>query len=570
MRRRLLFTVGSLALLLAIAGEPGATQRARVTAEPLRPNVIVITTDDQDVASLRAMPNVGRLLARQGTTFENAFASFPLCCPSRATLLTGQYAHNHGVLGNAPPNGGYQAFDATSTLATWLQDAGYLTMLVGKYLNGYPSGGRRFVPPGWDEWHAAVRLGYVGHTMTHNGRVQGYHTEADYVTDVYTRWALRLIALHADDPRPFFLWLSYFAPHIGGPRDGDDPPWPYYTPSPAPRHRDTFADEPLPQSPAFNELDVSDKPAAIRDRPLLSSDHEASVRELHAQRLESLLAVDEGIAAVVDELRRRGELNRTLIVFTSDNGFLLGEHRIGTGKIHLYEPSIRVPLIMRGPGVPRGVELAQPVANVDLAPTIMASARRRPKLPQDGRSLWPLLRDPLLEWGRDLLIERGPGTDGTGERLFTAIRTPAFLYAEHAGGDRELYDLRNDPDQLDSVHEDPTYADLRAELGRRLAQLRDCAGTVCRRGPALQLQLGSGARCLAADAPARVAGADTRLVSSVDYFVGGRPVARAEAPPFQATLTRAVLGTARTARLRARVELTDGRAVTLDRDARLC
>ncbi len=571
MRRTLLVIVGCLALPVAAAGEPIPTRPgAGGVVDRLRPNVIVIMTDDQDVESLRAMPNVRRLLARQGTTFQNAFASFPLCCPSRATLLTGQYAHNHGVLGNAPPNGGYHAFDPSSTLATWLQQSGYATALVGKYLNGYGEGGRRFIPPGWDEWHAGVRLGYVGHSMTHDGRIRVYRSDRDYVTDVYTRTAVNLIARRARDTRPFFLWLSYFAPHIGSPRDLDDPDWPFRTPSPAPRHRDLYASELLRRSPSFNELDVSDKPATIRSLPLLSPDHEEALREVHAQRLESLLAVDEGVAAVVEELRRRGVLDRTLIIFTSDNGFLLGEHRIGTGKIHLYEPSIRVPLIVRGPGVPRGRVLSQPVANVDLAPTILASAHTRPLLPQDGRSLWPLLSDPLVEWGRDLLIERGPGADGAGDRLFTAIRTPSYLYAEHANGEHELYDLRRDPDQLESLHAEPSYAPVRAELAGRLAELRDCSGVVCRRGPAVRLSFGSGMRCIGSSAVASVAGADERLVSYVEYLIGEQRVARADAAPFTATLSRQLFGRSGTASVRARVALDDGRAVTLDRAAPLC
>ena len=571
MRRALLVIVGCLALPVTAAGEPSPNgPGAGGVVDRLRPNVIVIMTDDQDLESLRAMPNVRRLLARQGTTFLNSFASFPLCCPSRATLLTGQYAHNHGVLGNAPPNGGYYAFDPTSTLATWLEQSGYATALVGKYLNGYGNGGRRFIPPGWSEWHAGVRLGYVGHSMTHDGRITVYRSERDYVTDVYTRTAVSVIARRAKDSRPFFLWLSYFAPHIGSPRDLDDPDWPFRTPSPAPRHRDLYAAEPLPRSASFNELDVSDKPALIRSRPLLSPDHEEALREVHAQRLESLLAVDEGIAEVVEELRRQGVLDRTLIIFTSDNGYLLGEHRIGTGKIHLYEPSIRVPLIVRGPGVPRGLVLSQPVSNVDLAPTILASAHARPQLPQDGRSLWPLLRDPLVDWGRDLLIERGPGSDGLGERLFTAVRTPAYLYAEHANGELELYDLRRDPDQLESLHADAGYAGARAELARRLADLRDCAGTVCLRGPAVELTLGDGTRCIGSGAVAKVVGADERLVSYVDYLVGDQRVARAAAAPFVATLSRELFGRSGMASVRARVALDDGRAVTLDRAAPLC
>jgi hypothetical protein len=210
------------------------------------------------------------------------------------------------------------------------------------------------------------------------------------------------------------------------------------------------------------------------------------------------------------------------------------------------------------------------VANVDLAPTILASAHTQPQLPQDGQSLWPLLSDPLVDWGRDLLIERGPGADGLGARLFTALRTPSYVYAEHANGELELYDLRRDPDQLESLHADPEYAAVRAELARRLAELRDCAGVVCRRGPAVELHLAEGTRCIGSDAVAKIAGADVRLVSYVDYLVGDQRVARAEAAPFVAALSRELFGRSGTATVRARVALDDGRAVTLDRAAPLC
>lgn len=543
-----LVLVGALVMPQADRGEPSAAGRAS------RPNIVVIETDDQTLESLRVMANVRRLIADQGATFENSVVSFALCCPSRATLLTGQYAQNHGVQDNGPPSGGYDRLDHTNTLAVWLQRAGYATVLVGKYLNGYGRRSRAVVPPGWSEWHGGVRLAYLGHTLSENGRLVSYG-EGSYQTDVYARLAVEAIRRRARSEQPFFLWLTPFAPHVGGPADPDDPPS-LKTPSPAPRHRDLFAFEPLPPALSLNEEDVSDKPAGIQRRPLLDAVQLAAIREAYQQRLESLLAVDEAVAAVVAELKRSKALERTVIFFTSDNGFFHGEHRITNWKVLPYEPAIRVPLLVRGPGVPPGLHLQQLVANVDLAPTIVELAGAQPRRRMDGQSLLPLLRDPGLEWGRDILIEGPPRAASLGARAFTGLRTPRFAYTEYADGSRELYDLGSDPDELQSLHADPAYDPLEAELARRLAELRTCSGSACRKGPALELAVSceGGAR-------ARIAGLDERLLDYVDFLVNGRGVGRDEDTPFEQVLPpEAVAGS----KLRALAVLLDGRRVTID------
>ena len=206
---------------------------------------------------------------------------------------------------------------------------------------------------------------------------------ANYQTDVYARKAVSLIAAQAADPRPFFLSVAFLAPHAGGPRDPDDPSG-QATPSPAPRHRNLFRTQPLPTPPSFNEADVSDKPAAIRNRPLLTTARISKIRENYQQRLESLLAVDEAVAQIVNQLSAIGKLDQTYIIFTSDNGFMHGEHRVPQGKVVLYEPSIRVPLIIRGPNLPAGVHRSQFVENIDLAPTIVDATDAQPG-PSDGR-----------------------------------------------------------------------------------------------------------------------------------------------------------------------------------------
>jgi N-acetylglucosamine-6-sulfatase len=553
------------AALLAGADEP---PRAVSATQPFKPNVLLIETDDQTVESVRVMTNVRRLLMSQGTTFENSFVGFSLCCPSRATTLTGQYAHNHGVLGNQPPEGGYAKLDGTNTLPVWLQRAGYYTAHIGKYLNGYGTLNPNEVPPGWSEWHGSVdpsTYRFYDYTLNEDGMLRQYGTDAaSYQADVYAEKALDLVRRRTPQAQPFFLWLAFLAPHSGGPREPGDPQ--LATPVPAPRHRDRFSAEPLPAPPSLNEADVSDKPAGIRSRPLLRPARLAQIREAYQQRLESLLAVDEAVGRIVAELERLGELDRTVIIFTSDNGFFHGEHRVAAGKVLVYEPSIRVPLVVRGLGLRAGRRLHQPVSNVDVAATIADVARTAPARRLDGRSLVPLLRDPNLGWGRDLLVERGPGNGS-----FTAILTPRFKYVEYVNGERELYDLSLDPDELESRHADPAYAGARAELARRLAALRVCAGESCRRGPALTLRLRGVSPCVRTRAVASVEGGDARLVTRVEVSVGGIRRATDVRSPFAAAVpARRFLPRRFTTLVRARVTLDDGRVVTYDRRVRRC
>lgn len=561
---RLAGALVALAVLAAVAGA-AAAPGAAPARKSQRPNVVVISTDDQTVESLRVMANVNRLLAAQGTTFDNSFASFPLCCPWRATFLTGQYSHNNGVVGNHLSNG-LANLDERNTLPVWLRASGYATAFVGKYLNGYGVRDPRLVPPGWDEWYAGVTMGYFNYTMNRNGKLLRYgSTPGSYQTDVYTKTALNVVRRRAPDDRPFFLWLSYFAPHHGDPVEPSDV-GSLKSAVPAPRHAGRFATEPLPQTPSFGEADVTDKPAALQRRAVPSPEVVEALTSTYRQRLESLLAVDEGVAQLVAALRAAGELERTLLVFTSDNGFLEGQHRIVNAKEFVYEPSVRVPLVVRGPGVRHGVRVQQPVSNVDLAPTIVELAQARPRRVLDGVSLVPLLRDPGLEWGRDVLLERGPGTAAsTGTRLYTAIRTPRFKYVENLSGERELYDLAADPDELQSLHADPAFGAMQALLAQRLAALRDCAGTACNTGPALQLEAPDEGGCVRR---VRVAGGDEPQVAYVHFTANGRFLAAAEAAPFEHVFVPG--STPPDARVRVLAVLHDGRRLTLDAAVRVC
>ena len=447
-------------------------------AQPARPNVVVIMTDDQTAESARVMSNVERLLVDRGVKFTRSFTVYPQCCPSRASFLTGQYAHNHGVLGNSPPAGGYAKLDHSNTLPVWLRDAGYYTAHIGKYLNGYGARDPLEIPPGWSEWRGSVdpsTYRYTGYQLNENRTLTTY---AGYQTDVYAGKAVDVIERRAPRAQPFFLSVAFLAPHSGAPADPDDPGAGVGSPSPAPRHRNAFASEPLPTPPSFNEADVSDKPPHIRDRFLLPSERIVAIRENYQQELESLLAVDQAVGRIVGALRESGELGNTYVIFTSDNGFFHGEHRIAQGKNLPYEPAVRVPLVIRGPRVPAGRRRTQVVANIDLAPSIVDAANARAGRTLDGRSLLPYLADPTRTPARDLLVERGPGEDP-----YAAIRTGRYLYVEYESGARELYDLQRDPYELESRHGDPAYASVRRDLAERLAHLRSCRGAACRTRP---------------------------------------------------------------------------------------
>jgi N-acetylglucosamine-6-sulfatase len=555
---------GAVAAAAALSGS--SAERASAQNVLNRPNVLVIMSDDQSLESLRVMGNVRTLLGNQGVTFDNNFVSYSLCCPSRATLFTGQYAHNHHVMGNAPPNGGYDRLDHKNTLPVWLQKAGYVTIHLGKYLNGYGRVRQTEVPAGWSEWYGSIdpsTYQFYNYTLNENGKLVKYGaTPAEYQADVYARKAVEIIRRQAADPRPFFFSVAFLAPHSGGPREPGDPPN-MATPVPAPRHRNAFATAPLPHMPSFNEVDVSDKPSGIRTRPLLTQARINAIRENYQQRLESLLAIDEAVGEIVRALEATGEISRTYIIFTADNGFFHGEHRVPSGKVLLYEPSIRVPLIIRGPGIPRGGHRPQMASNIDLAPTVVAAAHATPERVMDGRSLLPIARDRLLFWGRDLLLETP---------TYAAIRTPRWKYAEHVNGEKELYDLLADPDEMVSHHNDPRYARVQATLAERLLRLKGCTGLSCRRGVELALaaryRRGRGG-CTRSRVRLAVGGPATRGASQVQFYVDGRLVRRDGVRPFTALVPRRLVRRGGSS-VHAVVTLADLRRQTVVRRLRRC
>jgi N-acetylglucosamine-6-sulfatase len=441
---------------------------------PAPPNIILILTDDQDAASIAAMPNVQSLLVAGGTTFRNFFVSDPLCCPSRSSILRGQYVHNHQVLTNSAPDGGFSKFLALgheqSTIGTWLKAAGYRTGFFGKYLNGYPGGVASHVPPGWDAWYSPISGDVTGgwafsYQLNENGQTVAYGTQpADYFTDVMKRKSVTFIRDAVQQHAPFFVYLSTSAPHF-----------PY---TPAPRHQSAFSSAQLPRPPSFNEADVSDKPPWIRSLSLLSTSQITHLGDVYRLRLRSLLAIDELLGEIVDTLEVTGQLANTFIFFTSDNGYHLGEHRLREGKTTPYEEDILVRLMVRGPGVPAGRMLEQLVDNIDLAPTFAELAQATPPAFADGRSLVPLLRaSPPAQWRTVLLVEYN-STSGI-IPTYQAIRARDTLYVEYSGGSRELYDLIGDPFELQNKAASAPAAVI-ASLRARLAALKQCAAASCR------------------------------------------------------------------------------------------
>ncbi|HEX7587610.1 MAG TPA: sulfatase [Anaerolineae bacterium] len=491
---------------------PATTTATAAASAKGKPNIILVLADDLDAAEFQFMPKLKSLVTDQGVSFENYFVAMSLCCPSRATTMRGQYPHNTQILGNSLPTGGFQKFfqlgEENSTIGTWLEAAGYSTMLAGKYLNGYPDKSNPlYIPPGWTEWYSAVKgdpYGEFNYTLNENGKSVAYGNKPeDYGTDVYVGKTVDFIQRTAKAGKPFFVYLAPYAPHA-----------PY---TPAPRHANLFPDAKAPRTPNYNEADVSDKPAYLRDLPPLTQKDMDDIDQDYRKRLQSLQAVDEGIENIVNTLKASGQLDNTYIFFTSDNGYHLGNHRQLTGKIAPYQEELRVTMVVRGPGVPAGQTRLQLTGNVDLAPTWADLAGAKPADFVDGRSLVPLMRDNppgLNQWRQVFGIENGeddlqtldpasvtvadPGLleplDRTDQRKaalpkdkrkaagvppLRGVRLQNMSYVEYNTGEKELYDLQADPYQLNNLisKADPRLLQI---LAARVEQLAGCKAATCR------------------------------------------------------------------------------------------
>ena len=367
----------------------------------------------------------------------------PLCCPSRSSILTGNYSHTTGVYRETPPFGAFQSFRDGSTIATWLHGEGYTTGLFGKYIDAYQHAALTgYVPPGWDRWAAFVRSRYLDYKLTIDGHIQAYGDDAsDYSTNVLGSLAERFIR---DTPGPIFVEYAPAAPHAPAISET--------------RFQGAFVDLPPWRPSSYDEPDVSDKPSYIRDLPPLSSDVRSAVDAFRQNQYRTLQSVDSQVEALVGALRDTGRLSDTLIVFTSDNGISWGEHRWVKKEVP-YEESIRVPLVVRyDPLTAADAGATSPALalNIDIAPTIAAVAGVPAST--DGRSLLPVLGGRAAGWRTRFLIEHMEGSNPV--PTYCAVRTDRYLYARYATGERELYDLQADPFELTNVaNQNPTLSD---------------------------------------------------------------------------------------------------------------
>ncbi len=553
--------VALVAALYLLWGQQSAVARVG-PALPVRPNFVVIQTDDSTLEQLyasftpypgapaiQAMPNTLDLIAKRGATFNRYYASYSLCAPSRASLLTGRYAHNEDK-GNVEPDGGYTGFRSTPgwrhNVATWLQDDGYRTIHIGKFLNGYgepPYSTAAEVPPGWSAWQSVINSDsdhfFYGYELSDNGVLEGpfgnsgswetreYGERDDpgcptaplngkpcyYETDKFDELAARELAATPAE-RPFYLQLDETAPHGDFRRPAG--------PEPPARYSYLFDGAPLPddRSQGFDEGNVSDKPRFVREAPYLTLDEIHTYRVYYDNALASLRGVDDGVREIVEELGALHRLRDTYIIFTSDNGFFYGQHRLVGGKFLAYEPSTHLPFLIRGPGIRPGNESDELAANVDIAPTILELAHVKPDRSVDGRSLFPFARDPSLITRRPILFESfvetndvdenggkpaetAPPSEGvtypSGEAKASTARSRRgatasivappknyygivlgpYKYIEWPDGEKELYDLETDPYELNNRVREPNLFPIRAFLHRELERLETCSGKVC-------------------------------------------------------------------------------------------
>ncbi len=556
-----------IALSLAV-GSASASRNHLATSE--KPSFVVIQTDDQTLEGLyatfrssegggkiRAMPNTLDLIAKRGMTFNRYYISYPLCCPSRVSLLTGRYAHNHGVKGNIQPNGGFFGFTQraamTHNLATWLQGAGYRTIHIGKFLNGYgdkPYDEGKIIPPGWSSWHTVLHADtshyFYGYELNDNGSIDGpfgdsgswdtreYGARDDigcpfaptngqpcyYETDKLNEFATREI-LETPAGQPFYLQLDYTAPHGDFRRPAG--------PEPAPRHYDWFKGARLPhdRSEGFDEGNVSDKPRFIREAGHLTLNDKHTYRVYWQKQLESLRSVDDGVREIIDTLGGVSRLRNTYVLFTSDNGFFFGEHRLIGGKFLAYEPATHLPFLIRGPGIRPGTKTGELASQIDIAPTVLELAGVSADKSIDGRSMVPFLHDPSLRTRRPLLFESfvetsdvdqngsaetpapyDPAPSGGADRPneastsilappkdYEGIRLGPYKYIAWPSGEKELYDINRDPYELNNLVKIPNYFPIRNYLHTLLTGgvdatggLEDCVGRTCRE-PAAKIPL---------------------------------------------------------------------------------
>ena len=446
--------VAAVALLLSCCTGSGGghtSAPAAGTRTGAKPNIVFVLTDDLSWNLVSHMPHV-QALQKAGTTMSDYYVVDSLCCPSRSAIFTGEYPHDDGVFTNSGSDGGYTAFNKNGNeqkaSALALQKAGYTTGFMGKYLNGYAPTDQ--VPPGWNQWDVTGN-GYpeFGYTLNENGTTQKFgHDAPSYLTDVLSNKAGSFIDSSAEAHRPFMLEVATFAPHA-----------PY---TPAPRYANAAAAVAYPKTPAYDTLPTA-PPAWLKDRQPLTDKQQSRITAAYDKRIEADLATDDLIGHLEEELKAKGVADNTYFVFSSDNGYHMGEYRLLPGKQTAFDTDIHVPLIVSGPGVPAGRTLSDLASNIDLAPTFEALAGASVGSNVDGVSLSDLWHGQRpTTWQQAVLIEHhGPDdTKGDPDRQtaaeadppsYEAVRTSAALYVRYADGDQEYYDTAHDPDELDNI-----------------------------------------------------------------------------------------------------------------------
>jgi N-acetylglucosamine-6-sulfatase len=463
LRGALLATV-LVATALAFSSCGGKDEKPEVDETPPagdRPNLILVLADDLD-KSVFERSTLDSPWVPEGASFTNAVATTPLCCPSRASILRGQYAHNTGLWRNKneQPNGGAAYFREEKldqrTVATILHANGYRTWFGGKYLNGYHTAGgsQGYVPPGWDSWQA-----YLGDAAANvDGRTTRFFPR--HYTDWLSERAETFIEDQRGSSRPFYMHVA--------PLDTHEPL------SIPPRHRAAYPQQRAPRPPSFDEADLSDKPAWVRGQPPVNDRRAAEYDRLQVERMRSALTLEDLCRRVIDALERTDQLDDTYLVFVSDNGYHIGLHRMKSPKGSPYVESHEVPFVVRGPGVPAGASFDRLVANVDIAPTVLDLAGVGVPSWMDGRSLRPFFDGTAPDsWRTSLLVEN---MGGAGDRPpYSGVRHQDEVYVEYGSGETEYYDLKSDPHQLENRPQDAPQT-IRDEL----AALEDCAGDGCR------------------------------------------------------------------------------------------
>lgn len=487
--------------------EPALLLPPDTGVRPTRPNVMVVMLDDMRSDEMKFAPNARAYVRDRGLDFRNAFSPFPLCCPARASFLLGKYAHNHRVLYHEAPYG-FGSLDDRVTIATRLQAAGYQTAMVGKYLNKYGwqrsrvtgRSSQHYVPAGWTDWMAGLETrwrpgsgvsgntyDYFNYTQNINGRT--VQNRGKYSSTLVGNEVQGLITKYHRSTKPFFLWVTPVAPHHGGPSERDDPR--YVTPARPGWVKGRFNQQ-LTHAPGVPvshraEANVTDKPRNVRGAPEATRPEKRGLRNAERQRAEAIYAWDREFGKIIARLKATGEYENTVIMFTSDNGFYIGEHRQRVGKIKAYEPVIHVPLAIAGPGIGAGARYT-PTTTFDLTATILDLAGAEPLPSMDGSSKAPQLWGPDADWDVPVVTEgllRGvrvlEGGHGVPKGFTTSgLRTGRYKLIRYSTGEGELYDLLTDPNELSSVWRDRRYATIRSEMVRLWAAYRSCRQSACR------------------------------------------------------------------------------------------